>query len=370
MRAITADLKVIVGRLGPMVAKALEGAIKRAVTAQHAEVTSDHLLRALCDLPDSDLCVSMENAHLPRKEVIARLDWHLGRMHGKHEGKPRLSHALCLLLDDAGKLTTDRVRSGHVTSALLADPSLSPADIGKLLDGLPRMSLHLLASRVEDRGEVGRVAAPSAPADTPTPVEKPAPAAAAQTAPVPAVRTAEDTAPGPVEKAADDTAKMPAVHVAEEPPKAAASAPEAAKPSPSAAPAPEAKSPEPEPKSPGNVAEIRALVADRVVSEDARGITLSARVDEHDTTLRLEWDAAQRVMVLRIALPGSPPADPVRTAVALSTLNNALPHGAFIAEGERLGFRSHVFLDAEGKAPLEILLFAIRTCEEAAEAML
>ncbi len=357
MRAITADLKVIVGRLGPMVAKALEGAIKRAVTAQHAEVTSDHLLRALCDLPDSDLCVSMENAHLPRKEVIARLDWHLGRLHGKHEGKPRLSHALCLLLDDAGKLTTDRVRSGHVTSALLADPSLSPADVGKLLDALPRMSLHLLASRVEDRGEVGRVAATPAPADTPTPVEKPAPAAADEAAPVPSVK-------------ADETAPVPTIKVVTEPPKAAASAPEAAKPSPSAAPAPEEKSPEPEPKSPGNVAEIRALVADRVVSEDARGITLSARVDEHDTTLRLEWDAAQRVMVLRIALPGSPPADPVRTAVALSTLNNALPHGAFIAEGERLGFRSHVFLDAEGKAPLEILLFAIRTCEEAAEAML
>ncbi len=350
MRAITADLKVIVGRLGPLVGKALEGAIRRAVSAEHPEVTTDHLLRALLDLPDSDLCVAMANAHIERKDVVARLEWHLGRIHGKHEGKPRLSHALCLLLDDAGKLTTDRVRSGHVTTALLNDPSLSAADMGKLLDALPRLSLHLLASRVEDKGEIGRVlpppaAGPSSEAET----ARPAPVAFASVAPKPA-------APKPV------LAAPQAATAANAGQAASADAGQAA--SGNAAQAVTKVRP------PTNVADLRAIVADRWVSEDEHGLTLTAHVEGRETTLRLEWDAAQRVLVVRIALPGSPPADPVRTAVALSTLNNALPHGAFIADGEHLAFRSHVFLDADGSVPLETVVFAIRTCQEAAEAML
>lgn len=361
MRAITADLKVLVGRLGPLVGKALEGAIRRAVSAEHPEVTTDHLLRALLDLPDSDLCVSMENAHLPRKDVVARLDWHLGRLHGKHEGKPRLSHALCLLLDDAGKLTTDRVRSGHITSALLADPSLSGADIGKVLDGLPRLSLHLLASRVEDRGEVGRLATAPAPAAEPGPIttslldadRTPVSAAPADKASAPAAAAPAEKAPSaaPAEKAPSGGADTTPV----------TASPSGAAPVTSGAPAV---------KSPTNIADLRAIVVDRLVSEDARGLTLTAHVEGRETTLRLEWDADQRVLAVRITLPGSPPADAVRTAVALSTLNNALPHGAFIAEGDHLAFRSHVFLDEAGNAPLETVVFAIRTCQEAAEAML
>src|SRR5689334_6204554 len=108
MRAITTDLKVIVGRLGPLVSKALEGAIRGAMSAGHGEVTGDHLLRALLDLPDSDLCVAMTSAGIERKELVARLDWHLGRLPGTNPGKPRLSAPLSLLLEDAGKLTGDR----------------------------------------------------------------------------------------------------------------------------------------------------------------------------------------------------------------------------------------------------------------------
>ncbi len=56
-------------------------------------------------------------------------------------------------------------------------------------------------------------------------------------------------------------------------------------------------------------------------------------------------------------------------AVALSTLNNALPHGAFVLDDGRLAFRSHVFLDAEGNAPIETVAYALRVCEEAAEVL-
>lgn len=353
MRAITADLKVIVGRLGPLVGKALEGAIRRAVSAEHPEVTTDHLLRALLDLPDSDLCVAMATAHIERKDVVARLEWHLGRIHGKHEGKPRLSHALCLLLEDAGKLTTDRVRSGHVASALLSDPSLSAADIGKSLDALPRLSLHLLVSRVEDKGEIGRVLPPPAAAP---PAQEAAPFTEASS-------EAETARPAPV-AFAPAAPKPAAPKLVEATPRAATpvNAGQAASGSPGEAVTLA--------RPPKNVADLRAIVADRWVSEDEQGLTLTAHVEGRETTLRLEWDAAQRVLVVRIALPGSPPADPVRTAIALSTLNNALPHGAFIADGEHLAFRSHVFLDADGSVPLETVVFAIRTCQEAAEAML
>jgi hypothetical protein len=236
-------------------------------------------------------------------------------MQGKHEGKPRLSHALCLLLEDAGKLTTDPVRSGHVAAALLSDPGLSPADMAKVFAALPRVPLHLLASRFEDRGEVGRVLVPVAE------VAKAVEPAPAEQAPEPA----------PAEQAPDAPVRTP--------------------------------------RHPANAGALRSLFADRLLSEDASGITVTAHVQGRDTTLRIEWDAEARTIVLRIMVPGAPPADAVRTAVALSTLNNAIPYGTFVMEGAKVAFRSHVFLDADSNAPLEIVAFAARTCEEAAEAL-
>jgi hypothetical protein len=340
MRAISTDIKAIVGKLGPVVARALEGAIRRAMGAENPEVTSDHLLRALLDLPDCDLCVSMTDAHVERTDVAARLDWHLARLKGGHKGKPVLAPALLLLLEDAGKLTSDRVRSGHVTAALLADPALSAADAGKVLAALPRLPLHLLSSRFEDRGELGR--APAA--------AEPAPAAAKSAAPAPAAAPVAAPAAAPV--------AAPAVKVV-----APASAQVAAK-AVAASPAPAVQV-----AAPANAAALRARFADRLASTDAGGLTLSARVGERQTTLRLEWDTDARVIVLRIALPADPPGDAVSAAVALSTLNNALPQGAFVLDEGRLAFRSHVFLDAEGNAPLEVVAFAVRVCEQAAEAL-
>lgn len=340
MRAITTDLKVIVGRLGPLVSKALEGAIRGAMSAGHGEVTSDHLLRSLLDLPDSDLCVAMTEARIDRKDLVVRLDWHLGRLPGKSEGKPRLSHALCLLLEDAGKLTGDRVRSGHVAAALLAAPALSAADMAKLLQGLPKQSLHLLASRVEDRGEVGRVLPPVAVA--PAPVEAP-----------PAARNPIESTPVEAPPAA---------------PKAAPPVPRTEA-LPGGPAAPETAATAPADRSPANAAALRELFAERLVAEDQGGLTLSARAGERETSLRLDWDAPGRVIVLRIVLPGDPPADSIQTAIALSTLNNSIPHGTFVMDEGRLAFRSHVFLDAGGDAPLETVAFAVRICEEAAEAL-
>lgn len=307
MRTITTDIKALVSRLGPAAAKALEGAIRRAMSAEYAEVTTDHLLRALLDLPDTDMCVSMNEAGVARTDVAARLDWHIGRLKGSHKGKPSLSHGLCLLLEDAGKLTTERVRTGHMVAALLADPSLSSADIAGVLTKLPREPLYLLASRVEDRGEIGRTPAATPAAHTPAP----APAA----------------------------------------PKVVAAAPAAA------------------PRAPRNVKALRAELAARLKGEDACGLTLAASVGGRATTLRLEWDVEARVLVLRLSLPSDPPADEVGAAVALSTLNNALPHGAFVLDHGRITFRSHVFLDAGGDAPIETVVFATRVCELAAEAL-
>lgn len=308
MRAITTDTKTLVSRLDPIGVKALELAIGLTMRAGGPEVTADHLLRALLDLPDCDLSVAMANAGITRLDVAARLDWHLKRLPSAHKGKPTLAPGLCLWLQDAAALTTDRVRTGHLAAALLADPSLSAAGMAATLSALPREPLHLLASRLEDRGEVGRVAATPAPA-----VPAPAPAAPAPPA-----------------------ARPPAA-----PPRAA----------------------------PANVAALRAHFADRLVGSDDAGLTLSARVSGRETKLRLTWDTDARVLVLRIVLPGDPPADEVGAAVALSTLNNALPQGAFVLDEGRIAFRSHVFLDAAGAVPIETVAFAARVCEQAAEAL-
>ena len=313
MRAITTDTKTLVSRLDPIGVKALELAIGLTMRGGGPEVTADHLLRALLDLPDCDLSVAMANAGITRLDVAARLDWHLKRLPSAHKGKPTLAPGLCLWLQDAAALTTDRVRTGHLAAALLADPSLSAAGMAATLSALPREPLHLLASRLEDRGEVGRVAAPPAPA-------VPAPASAAPVAPA----------------AAPAVARPPAA-----PPRAA----------------------------PANVAALRAHFADRLVGSDDAGLTLSARVSGRETKLRLAWDTDARVLVLRIALPGDPPEDEVGAAVALSTLNNALPQGAFVLDEGRIAFRSHVFLDAAGNAPIETVAFAAKVCEQAAEAL-
>lgn len=308
MRAITTDTKTLVSRLDPIGVKALELAIGLTMRAGGPEVTADHLLRALLDLPDCDLSVAMANAGITRLDVAARLDWHLKRLPSAHKGKPTLAPGLCLWLQDAAALTTDRVRTGHLAAALLADPSLSAAGMAATLSALPREPLHLLASRLEDRGEVGRVAAPPAPAVPATAPAAPAPPAA----------------------------RPPAA-----PPRAA----------------------------PANVAALRAHFADRLVGSDDAGLTLSARVSGRETKLRLTWDTDARVLVLRIVLPGDPPADEVGAAVALSTLNNALPQGAFVLDEGRIAFRSHVFLDAAGAVPIETVAFAARVCEQAAEAL-
>ena len=121
--------------------------------------------------------------------------------------------------------------------------------------------------------------------------------------------------------------------------------------------------------SPANVAALRALFAERLLAEDPGGLTLRARAGGRETSLRLDWDVPGRVIVLRIALPGDPPTDAVRTAVALSTLNDAIPHGTFVMAAGHIAFRSHVFLDAGGNAPLDTVAFAALLCEEAAEAL-
>lgn len=321
MRAITTDIKALVGRLGPVAVKALELAVGLAVAGGNAEITPDHLIRAALDLPDCDLCAAMDAAGITRVDVAARLDWHLKRLPSGHKGKPIFAQALHLLLQDAAALTTDRVRTGHVAAALLADPSLSAAGVAATLGALPREPRHLMASRIEDRGEVGRVVAPAAP--------KPAAAAPA-----------------------------PATYVRAEAPKAA----------PAAAPAEEPAAAKPR-TAPANAAALRARFADRVAASDAGGITLRAHVGGRETTLRMAWDTDARVLVIRIALPADPPKDEIGAAVALSTLNNALPHGAFVLDEGRLAFRSHVFLDADGNAPIETVVFAVRVCEQAAEAL-
>ncbi|MBI4956092.1 MAG: hypothetical protein HY908_28990, partial [Myxococcales bacterium] len=184
MRALTKDIKWLVTRLGPAATKALELAVRRAMSATHVEVTTEHLLRALLDLPDSDLSVSMEAARIGRVDVAARLDAALGRLKGRHDGKPKFSEALCLLLEDASKLTTEPVRTGHLVAALLADPTLSPAGCAGLFAALPRQPLYLLTSKLEDRGEVGRApAAPVAPAAPAAPAASPPAERSAEPAP-------------------------------------------------------------------------------------------------------------------------------------------------------------------------------------------
>jgi hypothetical protein len=341
VRAITTDIRVLVSRLGPVAVKALELAIGQTMRAGGVEVTVDHLLRAMLDLPDCDLSAAMTAANVARVDVAARLDWHLKRLPGGSKNKPAFSQRLLLLFQDAAALTTAQVRTGHLAAALLADPSLSSADIASLLEALPRDTLHLLASRFEDRGEAGRVAASPAPkaAEASAPPEaSPPPAGVPDLAEIAVTPKAADAPAAP--KAAEAPA-APKVEAAAEPPRGAAV----------------------------SAAALRAHFGDRVVAAAEDGLTLSARVGKRETKLRIAWDTDARVLVLRIALPADPPKDEVSAAVALSTLNNALPHGAFVLDDGRLAFRSHVFLDADGNAPIETIAFAVRMCEEAADSL-
>jgi len=359
VRAITTDIKALVGRLGPVAVKALELAVGQTVATGGAEITPDHLLRAMLDLPDCDLCASLEAAGIARVDVAARLDWHIKRLPSGHKGKPTFAPVLCLLLQDAAGLTTERVRTGHVTAAVLADPGLSAAGVAATLGALPREPRYLMASRLEDRGEVGRVVQQAAP----RPAEAaPAPTTVTRAEPPKAARIAEASVGFGEAKVA--RVAETSVGFAAEPKAARAAEPKARVEEPKAAAGASARRPLP------NALMLRARFADRLVAADEGGMTLKARVGGQETTLRIAWDTEARVLVLRIALPADPPKDEVGAAVALSTLNNALPHGAFVLDEEgRLAFRSHVFLDADGNAPVETVAYAARVCEQAAEAL-
>jgi type VI secretion system protein VasG len=127
---MTANLKVLIGKLNPSCKKAAEQAINYCVARGHYEVDLEHVFLALLDDVQSDfflLCRRYEiNPDALEKDLQAEIaTFKSGNartpVFSKH--LPKLFEHAWLLASLDGELT--RIRSGHLLLALLTEPDLS-----------------------------------------------------------------------------------------------------------------------------------------------------------------------------------------------------------------------------------------------------
>ncbi len=127
---MTANLKVLIGKLNPSCKKAAEQAINYCVARGHYEVDLEHVFLALLDDVQSDfflLCRRYEiNPHVLEKDLqaeIATFKSGNARTPVFSNHLPKLFEHAWLLASLDGELT--RIRSGHLLLALLTEPDLS-----------------------------------------------------------------------------------------------------------------------------------------------------------------------------------------------------------------------------------------------------
>ena len=93
------NAKSLVRRLTPAATCAMERAVGLASRLEHAEVTVEHLLRAMLQEPDAPVCALLKEAGQDAQAWVARLDAAL-RAYRKQAERPVLSHRLLQWLSD------------------------------------------------------------------------------------------------------------------------------------------------------------------------------------------------------------------------------------------------------------------------------
>jgi type VI secretion system protein VasG len=125
---LVAEPRALFKKLTPTCTRALEGAAGACVTAQHYEVTVEHLLGALLDDRESDVAIVLDHFRVDRASVRATLQRYTGELRSGNAGKPVFGNLLLELMQDAWiyvstELGENQVRSGALLARILLAPS-------------------------------------------------------------------------------------------------------------------------------------------------------------------------------------------------------------------------------------------------------
>lgn len=123
---------VLLRRLNPFCAKALEGAASLCQTRAHAEITPEHWLLKLLEQGEGDLTVLARRYEWDMDAVWQSLLAHLDAQPHSVRSRPELSVSLQLLLKQSWLVTTlagdEQIRSVHLLTAMIETPGLARCD--------------------------------------------------------------------------------------------------------------------------------------------------------------------------------------------------------------------------------------------------
>lgn len=121
------NIKALIGRMNPTMAKAFEAAAGTCIQRTHFEISLEHCLLKLLDNPRSDVMQVFAYFKLDVDDVRADVETGLGQLKEGNFSKPKFSPLLLDSLSTAwnfGSLERgeSKIRSGHLMVALLRDP--------------------------------------------------------------------------------------------------------------------------------------------------------------------------------------------------------------------------------------------------------
>jgi type VI secretion system protein VasG len=159
------NLKALIGKLNDTGRNALEAAAGLCLTRTHYDVDIEHLFIKLLEAPDSDLQRILKQNGVDQSRLLRDLTRTLERLKTGNARTPTLSPRIPRLIDEAWSLASieygsNRVRSGHLLLALLAEDDLArmarecSAEFQKLsAEDLHKRLPQLTGGSPEDREE-------------------------------------------------------------------------------------------------------------------------------------------------------------------------------------------------------------------------
>lgn len=180
---VAVDLKSVVARLSDTARRQLEAAAGLTLSRSHYNVEIEHLLMKLVETSGSDVATILHKQGVDAGQVTAQLNRALDKLRTGNARAPSLSPDIVSWLREAWLIASleagvNRIRSGHMLAALLADETLSrslrescPALAAVPADAV-RKNLGALASGSDEERQAAASATPAAdgsapPADAP-----------------------------------------------------------------------------------------------------------------------------------------------------------------------------------------------------------
>jgi type VI secretion system protein VasG len=147
---VTHDLKTLIGKLGEVARRALEGAAGLCLSRTHHEVDIEHWLAKLLERHDTDLDRIVEHFGLDRARLEQQLSEALDALEGGNSRTPGLAPRIRRLIERAWLIASlDRhatIRSGHLVLALAEERELARL-IGEGVTELALLAPERLRSR-------------------------------------------------------------------------------------------------------------------------------------------------------------------------------------------------------------------------------